>query len=790
QVDVALEARSYFAWGRTIPEDIFRHFVLVYRVNNEYLDSARSVFFAELKERVKPLSMGDAALEVNHWCHEKATYRSTDGRTSAPLAMVRTAWGRCGEESVLTVTALRAVGIPARQCYTPRWVHTNDNHAWVEVWVDGRWRYMGACEPEPALDAAWFTAPAKRAMMVHTNVVGPYSGDEEKNVQQPLYSTLNVLATYAATRRISARIVDAQGQPVEGATVLFKVFNYAELYPIVSSLSNARGEASIISGMGDVVVWARSENAFGYAKFGATDSTLTIALNRNAGAEYSEDYVMNVPPEQRIDKLPDELVAANNIRLAHEDSIRNAYMQQAYVGGNAEAIPSWSQSAAHREKMMQLLRDAQGNWREIARFIVDNKDAPLLFPFLASLTKKDLRDTPADVLQNHFRNGRKSADIPDDIYASKVLSPRISRELIQPWRSYFQQPAIANAIAGEAHSVDSIIRFVAQNIELRDADNYYNNLLMPQGVYELRMADRRSRDVFFVAACRSLGFAAQLEESTGKPQYYERGQWLNAYFEPEDSAQQTIPSRTPLLLSGDASNLVSPSYSSSYTIAVFRNGDFHTLNLESNPAASRLPFRTLLDDGYYRLMTGSRSSDGSVAVGVQYFNLSGGKQRELTLRLPTVKDKLQLMGSLDPNTLVTLQNGDKKSLKELDNGKGIMLCFVDVGKEPSKHILQDLPAQQKELEEWGGGILLITPDDRLSKAFSADAFAKLPSQTSWAIDHNRSLLNAATAALNMDFADDFPFTLYLTTSGGILYATTGYRIGIGEEIMRVVGREN
>jgi hypothetical protein len=501
---------------------------------------------------------------------------------------------------------------------------------------------------------------------------------------------------------------------------------------------------------------------------------------------------MNVPPEQRIEKLPDELVAANNIRLAHEDSIRNAYMLQAYVGGDAEIIPSWPQSATHREKMMQLLRDAQGNWRELARFIVDNKDAPMLFPFLASLTPKDLRDTPAEFLQNHFRNGRKAtADMPDDIYVSKVLSPRISRELIRPWRTFFQRPEVANSIAGEGqHSVENIVRYVAQNIKLRDDENYYNNLLLPQGVYELQLADRRSRDVFFVAACRSLGFAAQLEESTGTPQYYERGQWFNASFEPQDSAQKIIPNRSWLMLSGDANNLVNPSYYATYTLAVFKNGDFQTLDLESNPSASRLPFRTLLDEGYYRLMTGSRSSDGSVAVGVQYFNLySGCKQRDLVVSLPTVKDKLQLKGSLDPNTIIALQNGDRKSLKELDNGKGIMLCFVDVGREPSKHILQDLPAQQKELEGWGGGIVLITPDDRLSKAFSADVFAGLPAQTTWAVDHNRSLLKAATEALNMDFTDDFPFTLYLTTNGGILYSTTGYRIGIGEDIMKVVKQE-
>ena len=137
QVRYAIKARETFSWGRTIPEEVFKHFVLVYRVNNENLDTARAFIFETLKDRIKNMSMYDAALEVNHWCHEHVNYKASDGRTSSPLATIRTSWGRCGEESTFTVTALRAVGLPARQCYTPRWAHTDDNHAWVEVWIDG-----------------------------------------------------------------------------------------------------------------------------------------------------------------------------------------------------------------------------------------------------------------------------------------------------------------------------------------------------------------------------------------------------------------------------------------------------------------------------------------------------------------------------------------------------------------------------------------------------------------------------------------------------------------------------
>ena len=105
--------------------------------------------------------------------------------SSSPLASVKTAYGRCGEESTFTVAALRAVGIPARQVYTPRWAHTDDNHAWVEAWADGHWYFFGACEPEPVLNLGWFNSPASRGMLMHTKVFGRYNGPEEIMLETP-----------------------------------------------------------------------------------------------------------------------------------------------------------------------------------------------------------------------------------------------------------------------------------------------------------------------------------------------------------------------------------------------------------------------------------------------------------------------------------------------------------------------------------------------------------------------------------------------------------------------------
>ncbi|MDR0834833.1 MAG: transglutaminase domain-containing protein [Candidatus Symbiothrix sp.] len=798
QVDYAFKARDYFSWSKTIPEDIFRHFVLVYRINNENLDTARVAFFDELKERVKDLSMYDAALEVNHWCHEKVTYRGTDARTSGSLALIKTAWGRCGEESTFTATALRAVGIPARQCYTPRWAHTDDNHAWVEVWIDGKWHYMGACEPEPELDVAWFTAPAKRAMMVHTKVFGLYNGPEEKNSETPLYSVINLTANYTQTREVKVRVVDADNQPVEGARVQFKLYNYAELYPISTNTTGKNGETSISSGLGDVVVWADKGTVYGYQKSESTSPVTVVKLDRQSGTAYAEEYVINVPQEQPVKEISAEKIAANVIRLAQEDSIRNAYMATFATQASADKLAV--ELGLNKDEVWKQLELSQGNWQEITDFITAEKQNPHLFPFLASLKAKDLRDTPASVLSNHINTVIEQgsvipakdrviptkghvipakAGIPPNLIAPYILSPRTGIELITPWRGYFKQKSAMNA--------GQIIQYIKENITINNEDNYYNCPLTPRGSYELRLADKRSRTILFVAMCRDNTIPARLETTTSKPQYYDKGHWIDVVFDPSENATSNLPQAT-LTLKNDPSNSVKPGYESHYTLAVFKNGDFQTLNYEGNALLSNFPAQLTLDEGYYRLMVGSRANDGSVTVHTEYFNLQKNKPQTITVKLPEVKDKLFVKGIVDMNTEIELDN-QKTGLKKVANGQGLLICFLDPGKEPSKHILQDLPAVRTQLEAWNGGVLMLIPSDKASTAFDATAFQGMPKQTTWGVDTNRALLNAVAGALQIDFQDGFPLTVYLSRNGGILYSTTGYHIGTGESVWKIIQQE-
>ncbi|WP_289645579.1 transglutaminase domain-containing protein, partial [uncultured Muribaculum sp.] len=327
-VDCSLRARKEMPWGASVPDREWRHFVLPVRVNNENLDSSRMVFYNELRDRVKGLSMRDAVLEVNHWCHEKVTYQPSDSRTSSPLASIKSAYGRCGEESTFTVAALRAVGIPARQVYTPRWAHTDDNHAWVEAWVDGRWYFLGACEPEAVLNLGWFNAPASRGMLMNTKTFGRYDGPEQQLAQSPCYTEINVTANYAPVDSVMVTVVDSDGNQAAGARVDYKLYNYAEFYSIASRRADEKGKSTLTTGRGDLLVWATDGESFGFKKCTVgKDREIVVTLDHRMPVNEAIELDI-VPPVQAV-ALPEvtpEQARENDRRKAQEDSLRGAYM--------------------------------------------------------------------------------------------------------------------------------------------------------------------------------------------------------------------------------------------------------------------------------------------------------------------------------------------------------------------------------------------------------------------------------------------------------------------------------
>ncbi len=807
-VRTSLKARQEMPWGKNVPDREWKHFVLPIRVNNEDLDSARMVFYRELAPRVKHLSMADAALEVNHWCHEHVTYAPSDARTSSPLASIRTARGRCGEESTLTVAAMRAVGIPARQVYTPRWAHTDDNHAWVEVWIDGKWHFLGACEPEPVLDLGWFNAPASRGMLMDTRVFGKYDGPEEVMWRTDKYTEINVTSNYAPTSKLNVAVKDEAGKPVEGAYVEFTLYNYAELHTVAAKQTGRDGRCSLSAGRGDMIVWATKNGRFGFSKasFGK-DSLVTIALSLDAAHLPQKGIDLDLVPPAEHPNIPEVTKAQralNDKRFAHEDSIRNAYTSTFFTNATAA---TWAKRHDYDASVAPLLVASCGNHEAICTFLADAKDGEkdAAVRLLQQLTQKDLRDVTLTTLRDHlcYEEGLKAEKqgMTADDFDAYVRSPRIANELLTPFRSYLLKQFAAYAkkngktLDDYRKNPQLIIDFVKNNIKIDNTGNYGACPISPAGVWKGRVADTNSRNIFFVALTRSLGVPSCIDPVTGKVQLMEKEGAKDVLFgekEPQAAKQGVVMAD---LTSESTAN---PVYYSHFTLAKIDNqGQLQLQNYaegdsdtgEGTTYNNLLKKGTAVDAGSYLMVSGTRLANGGVLARLQFFTVNANDTTRTHLVMRQSKDDIQVIGNFNSESLYTdAVSGTKKSVLSTTGRGYYVIAVLGVGQEPTNHALRDISALKQQFEKWGRKMLLLFTDkDQYNKYKQRDEFKSLPSTVSYGIDNDGAILSQIRQQMHLT-ASTLPMFIIADTFNRVVFVSQGYTIGLGEQMMRVINK--
>lgn len=783
-VDPALKAREEMPWGSRVNDTLFRHFVLPIRVNNEALDRHRPEFYAQLKERVKGLSMEEAILEVNHWCHEKATYQPSDGRTHSPLQTVSSAIGRCGEESTFTVAALRSVGIPARQVYTPRWAHTDDNHAWVEAWADGEWHFLGACEPEPVLDLGWFNAPASRGMLMHARVFGNYEGNEESLEKIDGITFINVTDHYAPVDTIMVKAVYPDGTEAANANASFRLYNYAEFYPIAEKMTDAKGEASLVTGLGDLLLWVTDGNRFGYCKGSVgKDRQVTVTLDHTNGSKIKEDLDITPPAGRNADvAVSDALRKANNLLMQREDSLRNAYMGTFCSEEDARKIAAILEVDA--ERLTPIMKNARGNHAIITGFLrslpQDTREKGLLL--LESLTEKDLTDVRCEVLDDHIASVDEGYG---PLFGEYVMSPRIASEELTPFRSFFSNTIPNDEAEAFRKDPQRWIDWVYANINASETWYPEQITMSPKAVWRIRETSPLSRDVFLVAGARSLGIPARIDPVTGKTQWADSaGKWNDAV------SDRIAEPQGILKLEYDASDIIpDPKYYSHFTVSKITDGIPSLLNYPDFIGLSEtFADGETLDRGFYLTVTGQRMADGGVLARMESVDINADKVTS-PLIIRQDDSKVQVIGGFDSESRYLPDGADKETSILSTTGRGYyVLALLKPNHEPSNHVIRDLAEASDRLEESGRPILLLTEGSEGNR-FGIDLrdFPPLPSTASLGNDRDGSILEGIRESVNLSGAD-LPILIVADTFNRVVFISHGYTIGIGDKLATLLSK--
>ena len=657
-----------------IPEDIFLKYVLAVRVNNEWLDGSRMWLYENLRDRVLGKTMEKAALEVNYWCYEKATYTPTDDRTIAPFGMCKRAKGRCGEESTLLVSALRAVGIPARQCYAPRWAHCDDNHAWVEVWIEGKWHYMGACEPEEVLDKGWFTAAASKAMLVRA-----WEPDFGATLQG--FCPIHCTGHYGDVKKVFVQVCD-HGVPKSGVMVKFQLVNYAELYTLYEEKTDNTGMACFESGLGDLYVCAKLKGRMvGYKIDLRKEDTLILELADAHALEEEEESFDLIPPKERVDSLkadPQAMVLRHKERMKICESVR-----EQYEAGFAKEDSKW-------------LQKARGNQEELRRFLnLDEFTEEQKESILETLKEKDFADMNCECLTGYLRASLPyQSKYPYEIWQQGVLAPRVDCEMILDIRE-----RICDILKEKNFSyADEVAKWMEETLCFIDEYGMTDRFPDFGRCLKGKVCPKSKKDILLVEICRALGIAARLNPATKTAEEWSITEKI---WKPVREGEEEKTGTLCLLYEAEEPML----YAEHISIAHWDESEERYVTLDYQGMHLIGKEKLLLKEGVYRILTSRRQIDGSVSVWMKSVYVEAKKETECKVLLREDQTEEKKKSQPLPHVFACPIEEENGTLREVatgeENGTGSILIYAEPGKEPTEHLFQELLEWKEEYNRKG-----------------------------------------------------------------------------------------
>lgn len=798
-MEVFLEYAEHGVWlwehverVRALPEEYFLCYVLQHRVNTEEIRPCRKLFWEQLhldspvrKGRAAVIDGSDAvaaALEANFWCAENATYQSTDGRTISAAAMYQRGFGRCGEESTLLVNVLRSIGIPARQVYVPRWSHCDDNHAWVELWCDGKWYFTGACEPLMILNAGWFTNAASRAMLVHARVFGSIVPEDEEVIgREGKTVILNEIARYAACDTIRVCVLDADGHPEEGAEVRFEILNYAEYYPAAAIRTGADGCVSFRTGFGSLGVHVCKDGRYVQTQVDTrTQKVCTVTLPR--GLEETESKAERAAESK---EGPYEAAAGAEDGWCACDITAPV---DTPVHTEAPTMQQKEEGSRRLDEANALRLRLKSGWENPERSLfLQKQDAysELRRQMDEVISEKDRSDCVAEILEEHVRlSAEFAAKLDQKLFTEYVLNPRIACEVLTPYRSGIRQYFGEEEQKAFVEDPRRLWSWIAREIRECPEEEMDGITAAPYACLRFRMGSRKSKELLFVAVLRTLGLPSRLNPESQAMEY-----WDGRQFAAVLPAEQTDCTLT-LQAGGDTKW----QYFQNWSLASLQDGVYQSLDL-CGLCWKEGSLTVQLKSGRYRLITANRLPNGNQFVWQKEFDVASGMHRTETLRLRSaaLQDLLEKIPL--PEFFVHDQEQQVISSRELAAGGKQILLWLEESREPTEHILNEMLELQERFREYADRIVFFTrTPESLQDPTIRKTLEAFPQIRTYFGGTGESGCKAGTfdetvyllgRRMYVDH-EKLPLILVLDEQQNSIYAVSGYNVGTGAMLLRLM----
>ncbi|MCL2406811.1 MAG: transglutaminase-like domain-containing protein [Defluviitaleaceae bacterium] len=731
----ALMVRELNLWNEEVPEDIWFNFVLQYRVNNENVEFNRSIIYNQLYPMVVGKNINNAVIEAGYWGIARMTYSPTNPRTLAPLGVFKSTYGRCGEGSVLIASALRAIGIPARQVHVPRWAHCDGNHAWVESYIGGKWIVS---EAEPAVGKSWVNLPASRANIVLSRVFSRIECGEEIAYSTDISHEINLTPLYCQnTVKVIINVKNAE-KPLQ---INVQNINGSSIATLLTIHTDESGTASVTLGRGDVFLHITDGERFvihhiSANEHGSDKYVLELDCNDFVTSKEGKESVLFSPTKSDYKDpdfgVTDEMRVVYETRMKAGNAEREAYFA---TFANDERAKEIAVKYGMSEDDARIFTDARGNLSEILKFLDDKSVESVLsvankIRLLKILQPKDLIDVSADVLLDLTQHAYPPTnDIPTELYDGFVLNPRIGTEMLTAYRgmvlSYFNNEAEKEEFRKDPRALWQVLNNnIASNNRFGTASYSVRGMAAsPAKLLEYKVGDDISKQTLFVAIARTIGIPVRSTISSwggggGSVEFWAGGKFAKL---PNHETNASSASQTSLHTSLHEKKIYNLTINgiglapfTNFSAARLVNGEYTHTWLGATPnfgvgmGAGRggggrrrydIAGTHTVEAGNYRFIAALRLADGTVSANIYYVTVDDDKTVNISLPVDTsanVCEPKDVAGCFTGNDLAGF-------LREYT-----LIAHINPGSEPTEQLLGELAAAISQIKEKNLDIIFAT----------------------------------------------------------------------------------
>nr|WP_161625353.1 transglutaminase domain-containing protein [Maridesulfovibrio hydrothermalis] len=530
-LEYAFLARESTLWGRNVSWSDFQHYVLPHRVSQEQAVKWRKLFYNELLPIVSQCkSLEEAIRAVNVWCFSKTGFKSTQRWDQNPLMTISRGWGRCEEAVIFTVCALRSVGIPARQAMVPAWQHSNDNHTWTEVLVNGKWHYLESANPDYGLDHAWFTGSTRKAPLVISYAYGHIAHSRFPVQSRPFGCTLiNTTELYAPASSARILVTDKDNNPLPDIKVFISVFNYASFRPVAAKITDKDGKTDVLLGPGSMLISAAHGNSSAYVASTwipgeqTKRNNILLKLTPNNIPEgnilfrfdYKDESARKAPPKNSEGARKAEFNSIKNKRLKIFEGINKGaeYFDKTLA-------PAITKAGLNGPQIMEALEKCPDEYKP---YLIKNINK-MQIADLITIKADDLISNAIYAVRAREDARKAGLEYDEDIFTKYVLNQRIMYEQLSPWRKTLYDHFKLSEKLKYSEAFKNIHNFIMDIQQV--ARGPLGSSINPLDVFSSKTSTTADEiGVFATAAMRASGIPARYLDEQEWIEFYDGTKW-------------------------------------------------------------------------------------------------------------------------------------------------------------------------------------------------------------------------------------------------------------------------